>query len=87
MDKLCRFSQFISEQQNPQQQAKDVQIKADVDKQLLDIDKRISEVDLALANIQKREKDGTLTKSDSFTQQANELQKRVKAAEQLLRQV
>ena len=43
MDKLCRFSQFISEQQNPQQQAKDVQIKADVDKQLLDIDKRISE--------------------------------------------
>ena len=63
MDKLCRFSQFISEQQNPQQQAKDVQIKADVDKQLLDIDKRISEVDLALANIQKREKDGTLTKT------------------------
>jgi len=41
------------------------------------IDKVISDIDLAIANLQKREKDGTLSKSESVTQQALELQKKV----------
>ena len=43
----------------------------------MDIDKRISDIDLAIANLQKREKDGTLTKSESLNQQSIELQKKV----------
>jgi hypothetical protein len=43
----------------------------------MDIDKKISEIDLAIANLQKREKDGTLSKSESLNQQAIEMQKKV----------
>jgi hypothetical protein len=43
----------------------------------MDIDKKISDIDLAIANLQKREKDGTLTRSESINQQAIELQKKV----------
>ena len=38
---------------------------------------QISEIDLAIANLFKREKDGTLKKSDSLQQQALEMQKKV----------
>jgi hypothetical protein len=43
----------------------------------MEIDKRISDIDLALANLAKREKDGSLKKSESLSQQAIELQKKV----------
>jgi hypothetical protein len=54
-----------------------MQDKTNAEKEILEIDKRISDVDLAIANLMKREKDGTLKRSESLAQQAIELQKKV----------
>jgi len=77
---IKKLNNFIFEQatkNSPTEKAKNLQIKADIEKQMLEINKKISEADLAIANIIKREKDGTLTKSESYKQQAIELQKKV----------
>ena len=68
--KLYRLNQFVFEQESTQQKTKELQVKTDAEKQIMDIDKRISDIDLAIANLQKREKDGTLSKSESLNQQA-----------------
>lgn len=74
---LIRLKDFISEQESAQEKGKDLQIKTTAEKEMLEINKRISEIDLAIANLIKREQDGTLIKSDSINQQALELQKKV----------
>jgi hypothetical protein len=43
----------------------------------MEIDKRLSDIELAIANLAKREKDGSLKRSESLSQQAIELQKKV----------
>lgn len=75
--KLDNFSRVYEQQKTPAQKTKDMQAKTNIDKELLEINKRISDVDLAIANLAKREKDGSLSKSESFKQQAVELQKKV----------
>lgn len=74
---LIRLKDFILEQESAQEKGKDLQIKTTAEKEMLEINKRISEIDLAIANLIKREQDGTLIKSDSINQQALELQKKV----------
>lgn len=74
---LIRLKDFISEQESAQEKGKDLQIKTTAEKEMLEINKRISEIDLAIANLIKKEQDGTLIKSDSINQQALELQKKV----------
>ena len=74
---LIKLKNFISEQESAQEKGKDLQIKTTAEKEMLEINKRISEIDLAIANLIKREQDGTLIKSDSINQQALELQKKV----------
>ena len=75
--KLDNFSKVSEQQKTPAQKTKDLQAKANIDKELLEINKRISDIDLAIANLAKREKDGSLSRSESFKQQAVELQKKV----------
>lgn len=67
----------LNEQESNAQKAKDLKAKTDIETEILGIEKRISDADLAIANLQKREKDGTIKRSESFTQQAIELQKKV----------
>lgn len=74
---IVKLKDFVVEQESAAQKAKDLQAKTNIEKQLLDSDKKISDIDLAIANLMKREKDGTLKKSESLTQQAIELQKKV----------
>jgi hypothetical protein len=74
---LIKLKNFISEQESAQEKGKELQIKTTAEKEMLEINKRISEIDLAIANLIKREQDGTLIKSDSINQQALELQKKV----------
>lgn len=75
--KLDNFSKVSEQQKTPAQKTKDLQEKTNIDKELLEINKRISDIDLAIANLAKREKDGSLSRSESFKQQAVELQKKV----------
>lgn len=77
--RLFKLREFVFEQESTQQKTKELQVKTDVEKQVMDIDKKISEIDLAIANLQKREKDGTLSKSESLNQQAIEMQKKATA--------
>jgi hypothetical protein len=74
---LIKLKNFITEQESAQQKGKDLQVKTTAEKEILDITKRISEIDLSIANLIKREQDGTITKSESLNQQALELQKKV----------
>ena len=74
---LIKLKNFITEQESAQQKGKDLQVKTTAEKEMLEINKRISDIDLAIANLIKREQDGTLKKSDSINQQALELQKKV----------
>lgn len=74
---LIKLKNFISEQESAQEKGKDLQVKTTAEKEMLEINKRIAEIDLAIANLIKREQDGTLIKSDSINQQALELQKKV----------
>lgn len=74
--KLDKFKK-LNEQESTTQKVKDLKAKTDIEAEILGIEKRISDVDLAIANLQKREKDGTLKKSESMGQQAIELQKKV----------
>jgi len=74
---IIKINDFVFEQETPAEKAKDIKVKSEVDQQMLDINKKISEIDLALANLENREKEGTLSKSESLTQQAMELQKKV----------
>lgn len=74
---LIKLKNFITEQESSQEKEKDLQIKSQVEKEMLEINKKISEIDLAIANLLKREQDGSLKKSDSLSQQALELQKKV----------
>jgi len=76
-NRIFKLSEFVFEQESTQQKTKDLQTKTTAEKVIMEIDKRLSDIDLAIANLQKREKDGTLTKSESFAQQAIELQKKV----------
>jgi len=74
--RIFRMHEFLAEQ-STQDKVKDLQAKTTVEKEIMEIDKRLSDIDLALANLAKREKDGSLKKSESFGQQAIELQKKV----------
>lgn len=74
--KLKNFHRLV-EQESTAEKVKDLKAKTDIEAEILGIEKRISDTDLAMANLQKREKDGTLKKSESFAQQAIELQKKV----------
>lgn len=75
--RIFRIHEFVFEQESTQQKTKELQVKTDSEKEIMAIDKRISDIDLAIANLQKREKDGTLSKSESLNQQAIEMQKKV----------
>lgn len=79
MSLITKLDNFftISEQESTTKKVKDMQAKTAADKEILEINKRISEIDLALANLAKREKEGSLSKSESFKQQAIEMQKKV----------
>ncbi len=79
MSLITKLDNFftISEQESTTKKVKDIQAKTAADKEILEINKRISEIDLALANLAKREKEGSLSKSESFKQQAIEMQKKV----------
>lgn len=79
MSLITKLDNFftISEQESTTKKVKDMQAKTAADKEILEINKRISEIDLALANLSKREKEGSLSKSESFKQQAIEMQKKV----------
>jgi hypothetical protein len=77
--RLKHINNFILEQESTQEKVKDLQAKTTIEKEMMEIDKTISDVDLAIANLAKREKDGSLPKSESLNQQAIELQKKVAA--------
>ena len=74
---LLKLKDFINEQEKPAEKAKKLQDKTNVEKAIIEIDKRIADADLAFTNLEKRVKDGTLKKSEALTQQAIELQKKV----------
>lgn len=76
---LIRLKNFVLEQESTQDKVKDLQAKTTIEKEMMEIDKTLSDIDLAIANLAKREKDGSLTKSESLNQQAIELQKKVAA--------
>lgn len=73
---LIKLKDFLSEQ-STQDKVKDLQAKTTIEKEIMEIDKRLSDIELALANLAKREKDGSLKRSESLGQQAIELQKKV----------
>ena len=75
--RITKIKDFVLEQESTQQKVKDLQAKTTIEKELMEIDKRISDIDLAIANLGKREKDGSLSKSESYGQQAMEIQKKV----------
>ena len=75
--RIVRIKQFILEQESTNDKVKDLQAKTTIDKEIMEIDKRLSYIELAIANLAKREKDGSLKKSESISQQAIELQKKV----------
>jgi hypothetical protein len=75
---LTKLESFYPlKEQSTAEKEKKVQAEATIDKELLEINKRISEIDLAIANLAKREKEGSLIRSESLKQQAIELQKKV----------
>ncbi len=72
MSKIISLKDFVIEQESAQQKGKDMQAKTSAEKEILDINKRISDIDLAIANLAKREQDVSLSKSDPLSQKAKE---------------